>query len=107
MTEPAIPHVEIAGVTETTDDNLLPPGAEGVLGEDNITQIARLQEFLQTRFPDEVNRTNRQRPETPIETAIRLLDGLSTFGPEVSRCAEQYCTKPAGHTDAHGVVHYR
>lgn len=106
-TEPAITHGEIVQQTETSEPDLIPPGADmEFVGESATDQVARLQIFLEERFPEEVTRTNRQVKETPVETAMRLLSGLATQGTMIQRCAEEYCNKSLGHTDHHGWVHH-
>lgn len=99
--------------TDTSVDGLVPPGAEDyqhdVLEEtgDPIFQVAKLASFLDERFPGERSRSNRQAPETPADTAIRLLQSLSASAPlsALERCAEAYCNKPSDHEDEHGWVH--
>lgn len=106
-------HMETAGQTETSDDNLVPPGAQaypqGLGTADDSAEVSRLAMFLAVNFPDEVNRTNVQVPESPVDVAIRLLTGLhahtANAEPDV-RCAQEFCNKPQGHTDVHGWVHY-
>lgn len=104
-------HSETAGQTETSDDNLIPPGAEPFrLGEgaSYSAQVLRLEAFLAERFPDEVGRSNYQRQENAVETAIRLLTGLHAHTPptQVERCTAEFCNKPRNHTDIHGWVHF-
>lgn len=94
--------------TETSTDNLVPPGMETHVAPevDPWVQTAKLATFLETSFPEEIDLSNRQQPETPVDTAIRLLQGFVAKTPpsQVSRCTESYCNRAAGHTDAHGWV---
>lgn len=98
-----------ASVTETSDDNLIPPGMEAhqERQEHSAVQIAELEVFLAQHFPEEVDRSNRQRPERIVDTATRLLLALSTQAPptQVQRCTEPYCNQNAGHVTQHGWVH--
>lgn len=105
--QPAIPLGEIVQHTGTTEQDLIPPGAEAdFVTEAASTQVARLQVFLEDRFPEELIRTNRQAPEGPVDIAIRLLSGLPTSGTSTERCREQYCNKPKQHLDHHGWIHH-
>jgi hypothetical protein len=104
------PTAEIAGQTETSNDNLIPPGAEGaevdeVGGSD--FEVAKLAAYLQGVFPEEWVRSNRQRPEGPVDMAIRLLQGFVAASPAsvLERCPEEYCNQPKGHGTVHGWVH--
>ncbi len=104
---------DIAGQTETSNDNLIPPGAEAYealpeFEEGNPTfEIARLAAFLDQTFPGEMDRTNVQVPDGPVAVAIRLLQSLSvTAHPSVlPRCGQEYCNQPQGHLTEHGVIH--
>lgn len=108
MTQPAS---ENAGQTDTTTDGVIPPGAvsyehDEESGEPTF-EIARLAAFLDTSFPEEMTRSNRQVPESPVDVAIRLLQALSASAPPhvLERCGEEYCNQPQGHRGEHGVVH--
>lgn len=72
----------------------------------HAAEINRLNSFLMTSFPTEMNRTNRQAPESPVDVAIRLLQGLgaTSAGP---RCGQQYCNLPLNHDGDHGFVQYQ
>lgn len=95
--------------TETSADNLIPPGAVGhePPSYDAWVQTATLAHFLEENFPEEIIRTNLQQPETPVDTAMRLLLALSSQTPpsQVQRCTEPYCNRNAGHHGDHGWVH--
>lgn len=107
MSEPTQP---LTGqTTETSNDNLVPPGmtAHERVEDDAVLQVTRLAQFLETAFPDEIALSNRQQPEAPVETAIRLLQSFASKTPpsQIERCATEYCNKVSGHTDEHGWVH--
>lgn len=102
---------EVASTTPTAEDNLVAPGTPeepAPVPEFDRYELQRLEDFLTDSFPTEVGRTNRQRPETAVDTAIRLLAGLHAHVPptQVDRCPESYCNKARGHRDACGWVHY-
>lgn len=108
--DPRITHGEAAGVTDTSTDSLVPPLAsplEGTPTADPGGEVDRLTQFLFDRFPGEMDRTNRQVAETPVDVAIRLLSALSGQGTSIERCDREYCNKPRGHQDLHGWVHYQ
>ena len=69
-------------------------------------ELNRLHSFLMTRFPRQMNRSNTQLPESPVDAAIRLLSGLGTAGTGIVRCPEQYCNLPKDHDGDHGFVTY-
>jgi hypothetical protein len=101
-----------ASTLDTTDGDTIPPGATthivGGPGQAHaVFQISDLQAFLYERFPDEMDLTNRQQPERTVDTAMRLLLSLSATAPasQVTRCPQEYCNQPQGHTTQHGVVH--
>lgn len=101
---------ENAGTHDTTVDSFVAPGVTDQLVEsDAADQLEVLTTFLDTHFPGEMQRTNRQIPETAVQCATRLLIGLSAQVPpgSVSRCEEAYCNKTRGHLDAHGWVHHQ
>jgi hypothetical protein len=107
-----ITQAEAAGQQDTSEDGLVPPGATAYAPGHTVPpehQVLHLEAYLASQFPDEVHRTNYQVPETPVDTAIRLLSGLhaqvAVTNPQ-ARCPEQYCNKPVGHRDAHGWVHF-
>lgn len=108
---PEITQGEAAGVTETSADGLTPPGAPtsapGQVPLSPQEEIEGLDRFLRTRFPGERERTNRQVPETAVQTAVRLLQALAARTPPtlVQRCQEEFCNQPAGHRGLHGWVH--
>jgi hypothetical protein len=101
-------HSETAGQTETSNDNFTAPGQERLGWDPDMTleqQEKRLVEFLEERFPDQVD----FRQEFPIEAAIRLLTGLHAHRAnraDASRCSAEFCNKPDGHRDGHGWVHF-
>lgn len=98
-----------ASTVETTEGDTVPPDATAHVGSrfDSVFQVLDLQAFLEQHFPAEVDLTNRQVPERTVDTAIRLLLSLSVTAPasQVTRCTEEYCNQPQGHTTPHGVVH--
>ena len=95
---------------DTTGDQVVPPGSEQdeahLRPADTLqTQVSRLEAYLRTRFPHEVDRTNVQRAEKAVDVAIRLLDGLTaTHLPPEHRCAQEYCNKAQGHADECGWI---
>lgn len=107
------PTQDTASTTDTAVDGLVPPGAEEhgpedvEIGGDPIFEVAKLTVFLEDAFPGERNRSNRQVPESPVDTAIRLLQALSASAPlsVLDRCQAEYCNRPAGHDGDHGWVH--
>lgn len=72
----------------------------------HAAELNRLNSFLMTRFPAETKLQNRQKPETPVDTAIRLLSGLGTQGTGIKRCGEEYCNLPESHDGDHGYVQF-
>lgn len=100
---------ENAETHDTTADSFIPPGVTDRLVEmDAADQVEALTQFLDRNFPGEMQRSNRQVPELPVETAMRLLLGLAGKANLTSarRCDEPFCNKNAGHADVHGMVHY-
>lgn len=105
---------ETSGATlETTADNLVPPGAQSFDPDVNPNrdavvyhdlELGRLADFLEQRFPDELDLSNRQEPESTVDVAIRLLTLFHATSPTAARCKTSYCNKPQGHQDAHGWV---
>jgi len=103
------------GTQDTSEDSFLAPGQDLLdwwLAEDPdqdpeyyLKQVQKLATWLETNFGDEVHRTNVQRPETPVDLAIRLMAGFAHSSGLVERCDTEYCNKPKGHTDPHGIVH--
>ncbi len=68
-------------------------------------EINKLNNFLMLAYPREMSRSNVVSPETPVDVAIRLLQGLGvTTGS--ARCREQYCNLQANHDGEHGFVNY-
>lgn len=109
MPEQAVHPSEIGGTHETAESDLVPPGAHGheIDNPDPDAEIARLRSYLEERFPDQVDLSNRQVPESPVDIAIRLLSGYaSVVTNRGARCDHEYCNKPQSHTDAHGWIHY-
>lgn len=109
--DPAEPTQPTSGATQdTTEDNLLLLTQQALLSrqEDAVVQVTDLVLFLQDAFPEEIGLSNRQVPERPVDTAIRLLKGLSATSPSavVVRCGEAYCNQPEGHSGDHGMVNY-
>jgi hypothetical protein len=92
--------------TETSDDNFIPPGAtsNSMVADHAVLQVTKLAGFLVENFPDEVALTNRQVPETPVDTAIRLLLSWSAKSPAIVRCQVDYCNKAVNHQGEHGWV---
>lgn len=71
----------------------------------HAAEVNRLHTFLMTSFPNEMRRTNVAASETPVDVAIRLLQGLGSTGAG-TRCGEEYCNLPQGHDGEHGYVQY-
>lgn len=102
-------HQENASNHDTTQDSFIPPGVtDEQVESDAADQLETLIKFLDNHFPGEMQRTNRQVPETPVQTTMRLMLGLSGKAnlTAVTRCDEQYCNKTQGHAGVHGMVHY-
>jgi hypothetical protein len=72
----------------------------------HAAEVNRLNTFLMTRFPAEMSRTRAASRETPVDVAIRLLQGLGSTGAG-PRCGEEYCNLPALHDGDHGFVTYQ
>ena len=70
-----------------------------------VAELNKLQTFLMTAFPREMARTNVVRQETPVDVAIRLLQGFGASA-AVARCPDEYCNLPANHDGQHGVVNF-
>lgn len=68
-------------------------------------ELNKLQTFLMTAFPREMRRTNVVRPESPVDVAIRLLQGFGASA-NVARCPDEYCNLPVNHDGDHGFVQY-
>lgn len=68
-------------------------------------EVNKLNSFLMTSFPGEMRRTNRQEFESPVDVAIRLLQGLGSTGAG-PRCKQEYCNLPLNHDGDHGYVQY-
>lgn len=69
-------------------------------------EINKLNSFLMEKFPDQMKLSNRQKNESPVDTAIRLLSGASTAGMNIQRCGEEYCNLPKNHDGDHGYINY-
>jgi hypothetical protein len=69
-------------------------------------EVNRLNSFLMSAFPGEMNRTNVVGGESPVDVAIRLLQGLGSTGAG-ARCGTQYCNLPRNHDGQHGYVQYQ
>lgn len=71
-------------------------------------QVKRIREYLDEEFPASQD-LNRPEGEHPADTLIRIArhqrEALRALQRE-ARCTEQYCNKPAGHSDEHGWVNY-
>lgn len=68
-------------------------------------ELNKLQTFLMQSYPQEMARSNVVKPESPVDVAIRLLQGLGAVtGP--GRCPAEYCNLPASHDGDHGFVSY-
>lgn len=106
LSEPTQPTT--GGVVDTTEGDLVPPGmtTHQRIADDAIEQVTRLSGFLVKYFPEEIDLSNRQVPETPVDTATRLLLGfISKIPPgQLERCPAEYCNKPKDHQDVHGWV---
>jgi hypothetical protein len=76
------------------------------LRDPNAAELNRLHTFLMTNFPREMQRTNVAAPETAVDVAIRLLQGLGSTGAGV-RCTTEYCNLPLNHDGDHGYVNYQ
>lgn len=102
---------EQASIQPTAEPDLVPPLQETHISPAGqaISEIRRLRLYLEEQFPHEVDLTNRQVPETTVETAIRLLRGLSATAPpqQVKRCPEEYCNQISGHEGVHRWTHYQ
>jgi hypothetical protein len=72
----------------------------------HAAEVNRLNSFLMSKFPRQMDRTNRPQQESPVDTAIRLLSGMATSGTGLARCAEQYCNLPQNHDGDHGYVNF-
>lgn len=68
-------------------------------------EVNRLNNFLMTAYPKEMTRSNVVVPETPVDVAIRLLQGLGVTTGN-ARCPEQYCNLQANHDGEHGFVNF-
>lgn len=77
-----------------------------VMNNPFAADVNRLNSFLMTRFPRQMDLTNRQKGESPVDVAIRLLSGLGTSGTGLQRCPEQYCNLPMDHDGEHGYVNF-
>lgn len=71
-----------------------------------LAEMNKLRTFLMTAYPREMNRTNVNGSESPVDVAIRLLKGLGvvTAG---AKCSEEYCNLPQNHDGPHGFVNYQ
>lgn len=68
-------------------------------------ELNKLHTFLMTAYPQEMTRSNVVKPESSVDVAIRLLQGLGvTTG--TPRCPAEYCNLPANHDGAHGFITY-
>lgn len=93
------------GTVEDPDSAGQPEGFGEVEGAEQ--QVARLEAYLNENFPAEMSAPpGSPDADTPTDVAIRLLTRLSASAHpgRVTRCDEQFCNKPFGHTDAHGWV---
>jgi hypothetical protein len=102
--EPAVSNQPVQ--TDTTEMDLIPPGVLTHVADQAVLQVTMLADFLVENFPGEINLTNYQIPETPVETAIRLLKALTanTVLDRFRRCSEDYCNRTQGHDGVHGWV---
>lgn len=113
LTVGEVPSVATTGQThDTTEDNAqlqLPnsgapasdPGQ--ALHNPALADLQRLHNFLMLNYPKEFARTNRQRPETAVEVAMRLLSGVHNS--KVATCSAPYCNLPEDHqSPEHGWV---
>jgi hypothetical protein len=69
-------------------------------------EVNRLHSFLMTNFPREMQRTNVASPDSTVDIAIRLLQGLGSTGAG-ARCATEYCNLPLNHDGDHGFINYQ
>lgn len=108
-----VPATATSGQTyDSTEDNVqlqMPSVASApisdpgeVLGNPHVADLNRLHNFLITNYPQEFNRTNRQKPESAVEIAMRLLSG--TTHSRVPTCQAQFCNLPLAHQGDHGWV---
>jgi hypothetical protein len=117
-TDHQIPAQVTSGQTVDTTEDGLPATAPAfmqhgapisdpgeALRNPHAADLNRLNSFLMERFPQQMSRTNRPIQETPVDTAIRLLSGLSSTG-VFARCTESYCNLPEAHDGDHGFVQY-
>ena len=68
-------------------------------------ELNKLQTFLMTAYPKEMARTNVVAPQSPVDVAIRLLQGLGATT-ATARCQDEYCNLPANHDGDHGFVQF-
>lgn len=68
-------------------------------------EINKLHNFLMTAYPQEMARTNVVTKETPVDVAIRLLQGLGVTTGN-ARCQVEYCNLQQNHDGDHGFVNY-
>lgn len=68
-------------------------------------ELNKLQTFLMTAFPQEMNRSNTVKLESPVDVAIRLLTGMGVVTGS-NRCPAEYCNLPANHDGDHGFISY-
>jgi hypothetical protein len=119
MTTPSghqVPVQATSGATYDTSEespSIVPGFAHGApisdpgeaLHNSQAADLNRLNSFLMTSFPREMQRTNRAVPESPVDVAIRLLRGLGSTGTGV-RCSQEYCNLPIDHDGDHGFINY-
>jgi hypothetical protein len=53
-----------------------------------------------------MQRTNVASPESTVDVAVRLLQGLGSTGAGV-RCTTEYCNLPLNHDGDHGFINYQ
>jgi hypothetical protein len=82
---------------------IVDPGV--ALRDTYAAEINRLNTFLMTAYPREISRSNVVAPESPVDIAIRLLQGLSTVNPG-RKCPAEYCNLQSNHDGDHGFVNY-
>lgn len=68
-------------------------------------EMNRLNTFLMINFPREMRRPTLSQNETPVDVAIRLLQGLGSTGAG-ARCTTEYCNLPVNHDGDHGFINY-
>lgn len=113
-----VPSQSTSGYTQDTSEEV-PAGAPDfmstgapisdpgeALRNPHAGELNKLQNFLMTAYPREMRRTNVPVQETPVDVAIRLLQGMGVTTGSAARCTAEYCNYPANHDGEHGFVNY-